>query len=430
MEGLIDNAKKFMASEDGQKMQSTFQQQGGADVDQFLNQSKGSSGDNVPSSDFNDDSYVSRGNTGSSEQNRNSGYLDRDDGSSSNGPRGQRGDTGVRGDTSKAETREGDNDYSGYSGEDSTASGGWGANLGGDSFSRQNQLGADKPASGDGGQGQGRTDDNDTNYDGGRGASGFDASGTSTPAYRQEDGRPSVWMRSSVAGLTWIVFCPDYEDSNRGGKTQGGGSYGTWDANVKGGIKGALIAAGITIPGSLALHRFSPTYRQLPLPAKAFAAVVIAAPTIVYHAETAGTDYERSFWSGTGKRELDRKAQADIEKWNSMSSGAKFQDWAKRNQWTMVGGGWAGSMVIAGAILARNPYLTFSQKLVQARVWAQASTVATLILTGILAGTATKESKPMEEEDHSWRDILEDEEREEKARKAEATAPHKVAVKA
>jgi hypothetical protein len=29
-----------------------------------------------------------------------------------------------------------------------------------------------------------------------------------------------------------------------------------------------------------------------------------------------------------------------------------------------------------------------------------------LIITGVLAGTATKESKPMEEEDHSWRDIL------------------------
>ncbi|KAJ9126845.1 hypothetical protein QFC24_001878 [Naganishia onofrii] len=112
-----------------------------------------------------------------------------------------------------------------------------------------------------------------------------------------------------------------------------------WDANVRGGIKGALIAAGITIPGSLALHRFSPTYRNLPLPAKAFAAVVIAVPTIVVNAETAGVDYERSLWSGTGKRELDRKAQADIDKWDRMSSGDKFRDWAKRNQWSMVGGG-------------------------------------------------------------------------------------------
>lgn len=51
----------------------------------------------------------------------------------------------------------------------------------------QNQLGADQPESGGDGQ-SGRTGDNDGNYDGGRQAGNFDASGTSTPAYRQEDG--------------------------------------------------------------------------------------------------------------------------------------------------------------------------------------------------------------------------------------------------
>lgn len=51
----------------------------------------------------------------------------------------------------------------------------------------QNQLGADQPEAGGNGQ-SGRTGDNDGNYDGGRQAGNFDASGTSTPAYRQEDG--------------------------------------------------------------------------------------------------------------------------------------------------------------------------------------------------------------------------------------------------
>jgi hypothetical protein len=51
----------------------------------------------------------------------------------------------------------------------------------------QNQLGADQPESEGNGQ-SGRTGDNDGNYDGGRQAGNFDASGTSTPAYRQEDG--------------------------------------------------------------------------------------------------------------------------------------------------------------------------------------------------------------------------------------------------
>jgi hypothetical protein len=52
---------------------------------------------------------------------------------------------------------------------------------------RQNQLGADQPESDGNGQ-SGRTGYNDSNYDGRRQAGNFDASGTSTPAYRQEDG--------------------------------------------------------------------------------------------------------------------------------------------------------------------------------------------------------------------------------------------------
>lgn len=100
-----------------------------------------------------------------------------------------------------------------------------------------------------------------------------------------------------------------------------------------------MVAAGITVPGALALQRFSPTWRALPLPAKAFAATIIAAPTVVYFAETAGFEYERTLWSGTGKRELDRKAQEEADRWDRMSGADKFKEWAKRNQWTMVGGG-------------------------------------------------------------------------------------------
>ncbi|KAJ9126844.1 hypothetical protein QFC24_001877 [Naganishia onofrii] len=95
-------------------------QQGGADIDQFLGKSKGSSGDNVLSSDLNNDSYGSSGsgNNQYSEQNQDRGASDQDDAASSNELRGQRGDAGVMGDKSKADTRERDNDYSGYSGED------------------------------------------------------------------------------------------------------------------------------------------------------------------------------------------------------------------------------------------------------------------------------------------------------------------------
>lgn len=85
-------------------------------------------------------------------------------------------------------------------------------------------------------------------------------------------------------------------------------------------------------------------------------------------------------------------------------------------------------MAIAGIVIGRSPYMSFSQKvrpplpspvsslliaditppkqLVQTRVVAQASTLATLIASGALAGMGSQGQKHEVKEDHSWRDIL------------------------
>jgi hypothetical protein len=103
--------------------------QGGADVDQFLDQNKSSSsGDNVNFSkssggDYNEPSYGSGSNTANqySAQRQNQDLLN--DGER-DGPRGSDEkksggrDTGVVGDVGAAKTRERDHDYSGYGGED------------------------------------------------------------------------------------------------------------------------------------------------------------------------------------------------------------------------------------------------------------------------------------------------------------------------
>jgi hypothetical protein len=85
-------------------------------------------------------------------------------------------------------------------------------------------------------------------------------------------------------------------------------------------------------------------------------------------------------------------------------------------------------MAIAGFVIGRSPYMSFSQKvrlphdpykishvrptnihasqLVQTRVVAQASTLGTLIASGLLAGMGSQGQKPAKAEDHSWRDVL------------------------
>lgn len=49
--------------------------------------------------------------------------------------------------------------------------------------------------------------------------------------------------------------------------------------------------------------------------------------------------------------------------------------------------------------------LTAAQ-LVQARMWAQGLTVGVLVTSAIVAGTTSKDGKPVERVDHSWEDIL------------------------
>lgn len=59
----------------------------------------------------------------------------------------------------------------------------------------------------------------------------------------------------------------------------------------------------------------------------------------------------------------------------------KLKDWGRENRYPIVGASWLASMGLALAIVGRSPYLTTSQKIVQARVYAQGLTLAVLVAT-------------------------------------------------
>ena len=59
----------------------------------------------------------------------------------------------------------------------------------------------------------------------------------------------------------------------------------------------------------------------------------------------------------------------------------RAKDWGKENRYPIVGVSWVASMGIALALVGRNPYLSTSQKIVQARVYAQGLTLAVLVAT-------------------------------------------------
>ncbi len=111
-----------------------------------------------------------------------------------------------------------------------------------------------------------------------------------------------------------------------------------WNANVNGGLRGLAYAAAVCGPGFYALQRYSPQFRTLPLPLKAFGLVVISVPLISVTAEKAGEAYERSLWTGAGVKELETKAIKEQQRWDSLTTSEKVRDWASNHQYSIVGG--------------------------------------------------------------------------------------------
>ncbi|WVQ85381.1 hypothetical protein IAT38_007546 [Cryptococcus sp. DSM 104549] len=192
------------------------------------------------------------------------------------------------------------------------------------------------------------------------------------------------------------------------------GLRGYTDATINGGIRGTILAVGLSIPTHFILHKRSPVYRALPLPLKALVYVTIGVPCISICGEKAGEAFNRSQYTGVGQKELDYEEQREQDRWAKMTTWQKTGDWAARHKYGVVGAGWAASMALAFGIVARNPYQSTSQKIVQARMWAQGLTVALLLgsaaLTGIDTSSSAPGEEPQDEGDHTWRRILEQDE--------------------
>ncbi|ORY22138.1 hypothetical protein BCR39DRAFT_508208 [Naematelia encephala] len=181
-------------------------------------------------------------------------------------------------------------------------------------------------------------------------------------------------------------------------------------ATTKGAIRGILLGAAISAPTFYTLQRRSHFYKQLPLPLKAFGVVVVVVPCFSISAEKAGEAYEREQWTGVGKQELDAKAQAALDRWSSLDTWGKVKDWSKSNKWGLIGTSWASVMAGSFYLVNRNNAQSFAQKLVQARVYAQAWTVVLMLAVAFTSGYSTDEEVPqLKNTDHSWREILEQE---------------------
>ncbi|KAI0824772.1 hypothetical protein BC628DRAFT_410619 [Trametes gibbosa] len=202
-------------------------------------------------------------------------------------------------------------------------------------------------------------------------------------------------------------------------------------ATIVGGLKGFAGGLAVALPGSYLLYRRWPYYRTLQPSLKAFGIILIAVPAFVISAEHAAQRFEEARWTGAGKAELDAVQERQKARWEKMSTSQKFSDFARRHEYGIILTSWAAALTGSFTHIMRDPYQSVPQKLVQARMWAQGLTIGIIIAAGVL--THSQRAKQYDEEDdhrfrhiapdHSWKDILDQEAKEQALEAKSNTRP-------
>lgn len=154
-----------------------------------------------------------------------------------------------------------------------------------------------------------------------------------------------------------------------------------YNAVLKGGIGGGLLGLAVGVTAVYGASRRFHGFRQLTLPMKAFLATSSGTFASIISADRASRKFE---WDRDPSRKYkDKTLQALEEAQASETTFEKFKEWGRVNRYPIVGASWVASMGAAMAIVSRDKYLSGTQKLVQARVYAQGLTLAVLIITAI-----------------------------------------------
>ncbi|UZJ56710.1 hypothetical protein CBS101457_006030 [Exobasidium rhododendri] len=184
-----------------------------------------------------------------------------------------------------------------------------------------------------------------------------------------------------------------------------------YNAALKGGAKGATAGIAVLAPTAYILHQRWQPFRHLTLPLKTF---FVTSGTIicgVIAADKAGIAFDREHYSDQGAQNMAKYHTREEKEWAELSAGDKALTWAKDNKFGVVAGSWFASM---GGIFAyiHNQPMSFSQKLVQTRVWAQGLTLASLVgmaaITQIPSAGDRILREREESHDHGWRDYIGD----------------------
>ncbi|KAG9201833.1 hypothetical protein B5807_06312 [Epicoccum nigrum] len=165
-----------------------------------------------------------------------------------------------------------------------------------------------------------------------------------------------------------------------------------YDASVKGGVIGGVIGTAIGTAAVIGASKRYPSFKALTLPFRAFLVTSTGTFIAVIAADRASAKYDIEH-NPEKKKELEREREraALLEQNKTVSERAK--EWATENRYPLLFGFWVASMAGSWVMVNRNPYLSGSQKLVQARMYAQGGTLAALLASFALEGADAAKGK-------------------------------------
>jgi len=151
-----------------------------------------------------------------------------------------------------------------------------------------------------------------------------------------------------------------------------------YNATVKGGTIGGIIGTALGGVGLYAANRRFPSIRALTVPFKAFLVTSTGTFVAVIAADRASARYD-ALYNPEKRAELAREREREQRLIAGKTTLQRAKEWAEENRYPIIFAFWVLSMGGSFYMVNRNPYLSGSQKLVQARMYAQGSTLAVLL---------------------------------------------------
>ncbi|KAK3954028.1 hypothetical protein QBC32DRAFT_101966 [Pseudoneurospora amorphoporcata] len=161
---------------------------------------------------------------------------------------------------------------------------------------------------------------------------------------------------------------------------------------IKGGLIGGSAGLVLGLGGVMFGMKRYQLIRQLSLPFRSFLVTSSGTFGAIILAERYSINFQRAKDPMNNYIQAGKKRH-EAERLASETSSQRFMDWGRENRYSIVFASWIAAMGAAMAIVNRNKYLSASQKLVQARVYAQGLTLAVLIATAAFETADAKSGK-------------------------------------